>query len=188
VVYLLFRKRTFLLLAASVALVLVAKPTPEVFWAGLPLVALGELIRVWSAGYLTKLSGLVTAGPFAMCRNPLYLGSFLISLGYLVMCHRLDVLIVGVILFWILHGAAVAYEERLLRERFGEDFEAYCHSVPRFLPRLRMPGGRGSFSLGQVMANDEHRGAASAALFLTAYGVLAYESFSILKWLSDLAG
>ena len=158
------------------------------FWAGLPLVALGEAIRVWSSGYLTKLSGLVTAGPFAMCRNPLYMGSFLISLGYFVMCNRLDVLIVGIILFWMLHAAAVIYEERLLREKFGEDFEQYCRNVPRFLPRLRGPVGQGRFSFEQVMANDEHRGAASAALLLAAYGVMAFGSFSVLRWLQSLAG
>lgn len=169
-------------------LLIVARPTPEAFWAGLPLVALGQIIRVWSAGYLTKLSGLVTAGPFAMCRNPLYMGSFLISLGYLVMCHRLYVLMVGIVLFWMLHGAAVAYEERLLREKFGEDFANYCKRVPRFLPRLRRPAGQGRFSFEQVMANDEHRGAASAMLILSAFGLMAYESFSVLNWLADLLG
>lgn len=168
---------------ASLALVLVAKPTPEAFWAGLPLVAVGEAIRVWSSGYLTKLSGLVTAGPFAMCRNPLYVGSFLISLGYLVMCNRLEVLIVGIIAFWMLHGAAVAYEERLLREKFGEDFEGYCRNVPRFLPRLRKSVGRGSFSFEQVMVNDEYRSAASAALLLTVFGLMAFGSIPIVSWL-----
>lgn len=185
-VYLLFRKRTFLLLTASLGLLIVAKPTMEAFWAGLPLVALGQIIRVWSAGYLTKLSGLVTAGPFALCRNPLYIGSFLMSLGYMVMCHRLDVLIVGIVLFWMLHGAAVAYEERLLREKFGDEFTYYCKRVPRFFPRLRRTEGDGQFSFDQVMANDEHRGIASAALFMTAFGFMAVKSFSMINWLSKL--
>lgn len=175
----LFRKRTFLLLAASLGLLVVARPTPASFWAGLPLVALGQVIRVWSAGYLTKLSGLVTAGPFAMCRNPLYIGSFFMSLGYMVMCHRLYALIIGVILFWMLHGAAVAYEERLLREKFGDDFAYYCKRVPRFIPRLKRIEGEGKFSLGQVMANDEHRGIASAALIIIAFGLMAVNSFSL---------
>ena len=155
---------------------------------GVPLVALGQLIRMWSAGYLTKLSGLVTAGPFAMCRNPLYIGSFFMSLGYMVMCNRLVVLIIGTILFWILHGAAVAYEERLLREKFGDDFAYYCKRVPRFLPRLRRSDGQGSFSFKQVIANDEHCGAASAALILTAFGLMAYKSFSVINWLAGLLG
>jgi steroid 5-alpha reductase family enzyme len=168
-------------------LLLVAKPTPAAFWAGLPLVAIGEAIRLWASGYLTKLSGLVTAGPFAICRNPLYAGSFLICLGYLVMCNRADVLIVGIALFWGLHWAAVIYEERILRERFGEEFEEYCRRVPRFVPRPRRLAGRGGFSFEQVMANDEHRGAASAALLSTVFAFMAYGSFSIAGWLTSLA-
>jgi protein-S-isoprenylcysteine O-methyltransferase Ste14 len=182
----LFRRRTFLLLALSLGLLVVARPTPAAFWAGLPLVALGEAIRVWAAGYLTKLSGLVTAGPFAMCRNPLYIGSFLISLGYLVMCSRVDVLVVGIVLFWILHGGAVAYEERLLREKFGEEFEQYCRQAPRFLPRPGRFSGSGVFSFEQVMANDEHRQAASAAILSAAFAFMAYGSFSVIDWLSGL--
>lgn len=170
----------------SLVVLVVAKPTPEAFWTGLPLVAVGEVIRVWSAGYLTKLSGLVTAGPFALCRNPLYMGSFLISLGYLVMCDRPYLLIAGVVLFWILHGGAVAYEERLLRERFGAEFDDYCRRVPRFLPRPGRLVGSGAFSFRRVVANDEHRQAASAALLSAAFAWMAYESFSILDWLVEL--
>lgn len=170
----------------SLVVVVIARPTPEAFWVGLPLVAVGEAIRVWSAGYLTKLSGLVTAGPFALCRNPLYMGSFLISLGYLVMCHRPYVLIAGVVLFWVLHGGAVAYEEQLLRARFGKEFDDYCRQVPRFLPRLRRLGGSGVFSLRRVVANDEHRQAASAALLSAILAWMAYESFSVLDWLVEL--
>ncbi|MGI6296035.1 MAG: methyltransferase family protein [Armatimonadota bacterium] len=170
----------------SIGLVLVARPTPLAFWIGMPLVVAGELLRVWSAGYLTKLSCLVTAGPFAMCRNPLYVGSFLICLGYLIMCQRLDAFIIGIILFWILHGAAVAYEERLLTEKFGDDFKVYCKVVPRFIPRIGSGGGQGSFSFGQVMANDEYRGAAAAALFLVIYGYMAYDSSTLWGWISRL--
>jgi len=184
-VYVLFRRRTLFLFAASVLMLVVAKPTPEVFWIGLPFVAGGEAIRVWSAGYLTKLSGLVTAGPFALCRNPLYIGSFLISVGYFIMCHRIDVWILGTTLFWLFHGGAVIYEERLLREKFGEEYTQYCKTVPRFIPHIRDLGGAGRFSLSRVMANDEYRGAVTTVVVTALYGFMAYDCFSILSWLSD---
>ena len=168
-------------------LVLLAKPTPRACWIGIPLVIVGEAIRIWSAGYITKLSGLVTAGPFAMCRNPLYIGSFIICLGYLAMCQRLDVTIIGIILFFIFHGGAVIHEERMLSERFGEEYEAYCKSVPRFIPRFSRRIGQGSFSFKQVMANDEHRSAIAAVALVSAFCFMAHDSFSILQWLSRLA-
>jgi hypothetical protein len=165
----------------------VARPTPEAFYTALPFVVVGELIRIWSSGYLTKLSGLVTAGPFALCRNPLYVGSFLISLGYMLMCHNPIVLVVGAVIFWMLHGGAVAYEEKLLCEHFGEDYAKYCREVPRFIPRPRSLTGQGSFSFQRAMGNDEFRGAAFLVLFVSCFGVMAFGSFSVLNWLSSLA-
>lgn len=165
---------------------MIAKPTPEAFYTALPLVVAGELIRIWSSGYLTKLSGLVTAGPFALCRNPLYVGSFLISLGYLVMCHNWLVLAVGVVVFWLLHGGAVTYEERLLREVFGENYIEYCRQVPRFIPRPRSLAGEGSFSYARAVGNDEFRSAGFTLAFVACFGVMAFQSFSVLNWLSSL--
>lgn len=173
-------------MAGSLVLLVIARPTPAAFYAGLPLVIAGELIRIWSAGYLTKLSGLVTAGPFALCRNPLYVGSFLITLGYLIMCQNAVAIIVGVVVFWLLHGGAVAYEEGLLREYFGEDYARYCREVPRFIPRPHSLLGQGDFSFGRAMGNDEFRSAALMVIFVACFGVMAFGSFSIMNWLKGL--
>ncbi|OFX17867.1 MAG: hypothetical protein A2Z18_04615 [Armatimonadetes bacterium RBG_16_58_9] len=200
--YVLFRRRTFFLFVAPIILILIARPTPRVFWIGLPFAIVGELIRVWSAGYLSKLSKLVTAGPFALCRNPLYVGSFLISVGYFFTCNRMDAWIGGVALFWLFHGGAVIYEERLLRDAFGEDFEEYCRNVPRFLPRFSagwrfpnrhpLPAGwrfpnrhpEGSFSWKQFMLNNEYRGVIATALLSVAFGFIAYRpDFAPLNWI-----
>lgn len=182
----LFRRRTLILLAGSLVLLVIAEPTPKAFYAALPFVALGQSIRIWSAGYLTKLSELVTAGPFALCRNPLYVGSFFITVGYLVMCNNPIALIVGVVVFWLLHGGAVAYEEGLLCEYYGEDYARYCREVPRFIPHPHSLWGDGGFSFRRVMVNDEFRGAAFMLLFVACFGVMAFGSFSIQSWLNRL--
>ncbi|MCL5103946.1 MAG: isoprenylcysteine carboxylmethyltransferase family protein [Armatimonadetes bacterium] len=155
-VYFLFRRRTFFLLIAPIILLLIAHTTPKSFHIGLPFVILGEVVRVWSAGYLSKLSNLITSGPFALCRNPLYIGSFLSCLGYCFMCNRIEAWIAGVGLFWLFHGGAVSYEEKLLSKKFGEAYTQYCRSVPRFVPRPRSLAGHGEFSIRQLMNNDEH--------------------------------
>lgn len=165
---------------------MIAKPTPSAFYTGLPFVVAGELIRIWSAGYLTKLSGLVTAGPFALCRNPLYIGSFLITLGYLIMCHNTIALVVGVVAFWLLHGGAVAYEEKLLSEYFGEDYARYCKEVPRFIPYPHSLAGQGDFTFQRAMGNDEFRSAAFLVAFVACFGMMAFGSFSIPSWLTHL--
>lgn len=157
-------------------MLLLARPTPASFFEGLPLLVGGQAMRLWSAGYLHKLADLTTAGPFALCRNPLYLGSFLLCLGYVVMGARLDMAVVCIALFWLFHGGAIVYEERLLADKFGEPYTRYCKSVARLLPRPHSLSGTGSFSLAQMVSNREHLGLlatiALAALFgLRAYGV-----------------
>lgn len=154
------------------ALLLIAEPTPKLFWAGLPFIAVGAAIRIWSAGYLTKLSDLVTAGPFALCRNPLYVGSFLGCVGYLIICNNLIAWLVAIPLFWAFHGGAVAYEEKLLREKFGEPFDDYCARVPRFLPKIGSMSGSGGFSFGQVMYNREYTGFGASVIVTVLFAVI----------------
>ena len=174
---------------APIVLILIARPTPRLFWIGLPFVIAGELIRMWAAGYLSKLRTLVTAGPFALCRNPLYVGSFLISIGYFFMCNRLDAWIAGVMLFWLFHGGAVVYEERLLREGFGDRYAEYCNTVPRFFPRPARPRGHGNFTIRQFILNNEYRGTAAAIVLSTLFGLMAYHpAFSPFDWLSRTLG
>jgi len=186
-VYFLFRRRTAILWLSPVVMLCLARPTPLSFWAGLPFVVAGELLRIWSSGYLTKLSSLVTAGPFALCRNPLYVGSFLACVGYLTMCGRADLWVVGVALFWLFHGGAVVYEERILGEKFGADYANYCRRVPRFIPRPAALVGHGYFSLRQAMLNNEYCGLASALTFSVAFAVLAFGNGSAsTSWVSAL--
>ncbi len=167
-----------------IALLLLARPDPRLFWIGLPFVIVGQAIRIWSAGYLRKMDTLITAGPFALCRNPLYVGSFLIAVGYFTMCGRLVVWIAGILLFWLFHGGAIVQEERLLRERYGEAFRAYCERTPRFLPRLRHMPGEGEFSFELAMANDEPRGAFATAIFVAIFAVISYlPNFAPASWL-----
>ena len=164
-----------------------ARPTHVSVAVGLPLVILGEAGRFWAAGYLKKLSTLTTAGPYALCRNPIYVSTFLACAGFLLICNRPLVCIAGAVLFWVLHGGAVIYEETLLSRKFGEQYAQYRACVPRFLPRLRGPSGEGRFSLRQLVSNNEHLGLAAAAALLLIFGLNAWSSGrSPIGWLVSL--
>ena len=67
------------------AMLWLARPSRDWVWPGLAVLATGEAIRCWAAGHLAKNSELVTAGPYAFVRNPLYLGRLLIFSGLTVM-------------------------------------------------------------------------------------------------------
>lgn len=147
-------------------MLVLGRPTLRSMVIGIPLVVAGEAIRLWASGYLIKLDELTTAGPFALCRNPLYAGSFITSVGYFAMCNRLDIWIVGIVLFWLFHGGAIAFEEKLLRQKFGQDYENYLAAVPRFIPRPGPLSGNGSFSFAQLLCNREYRGVIGAVLMI----------------------
>jgi protein-S-isoprenylcysteine O-methyltransferase Ste14 len=80
---------------------------------------------------------LVTEGPYCIVRNPIYSG----MLGMLVATalansHWIG-LLAAVIVFWIGARIRIRSEEKLLREAFGADFNAYARRVPALVPWFR---------------------------------------------------
>ena len=71
-----------------------AAPRPVWFWAGMLLALVGLAIRIWAAGCLRKFEQLTLSGPYLWSRNPLYLGSFLIGLGFTLAGAQLWLLVV----------------------------------------------------------------------------------------------
>lgn len=133
----LFRRRTFFLLAGAAALVIWSAPKPWLFVAGCLVALAGEGIRIWAAGTIHKAQEVTSSGPYALVRHPLYVGSFLIAIGYFLMSGRWQAFAVGVPLFLVLHWAAVMIEERMLLALFGDEYTVYSRAVPRLFPRWR---------------------------------------------------
>jgi protein-S-isoprenylcysteine O-methyltransferase Ste14 len=150
-----------------------------VAWS-LALVLPGLWLRGYAAGYVKKNRELTQTGPYAHVRNPLYLGSILIAAGFAV---ALESLLMGLVLavgFALIYIPVIASEERFLRANFPE-FDAYCRSVPRLIPRLTPApaltgettaaeiGGdagpaRAGFSLDRYLKHREYNAAIGAAL------------------------
>ena len=59
-------------------------PSRSSLWIGGLLAFAGGTIRIWAAGHIEKGKSLAQGGPYALTRNPLYLGSFLMALGVLI--------------------------------------------------------------------------------------------------------
>jgi protein-S-isoprenylcysteine O-methyltransferase Ste14 len=81
-------------------------------------------------------SFLLTRGPYAYSRNPMYASELVLWLGWAVFYGSAGVLI-GLVVFFAVLVAAARYEERLLAARFGEVYHAYMESVPRWLGTRR---------------------------------------------------
>ncbi len=110
---------------------------------GALVLALGEAVRlagVAAAGTVTRrrsrnVQRLVTYGIFAWARNPLYIGNFLIWIGFVVISGVYWFLLVAVVLFAVEYTFIVRYEEGVLESIFGEEYLAYKRATPRWIPR-----------------------------------------------------
>lgn len=81
-------------------------------------------------------ASLVTTGPFAYVRNPIYvaLGLFMIAIAIAYGHSRM--LIIALPLYALATWMRVALEEKVLRAAFGAEYDAYAKRVKRFLPGL----------------------------------------------------
>ncbi len=109
---------------------------------GLALIIVGEAWRLWgvaTAGTVTRrrsrnVQKLVTHGPFALSRNPLYNGNFLLWMGFVALSGVWWFLPVAIVLFAIEYYYIVSYEEGVLESIFGEEYLAYKRRTPRWIP------------------------------------------------------
>ena len=102
---------------------------------GLQLIVVGTCIRSWAAGILTKNRDLSTTGPYAFTRNPLYLGSFLMMIGFCTIIGALRDFIAMLLLALLLYWPKIKSEEAYLQQKFGQLWSEYRQSTPRLLPR-----------------------------------------------------
>jgi len=135
------------------------------------LVLPGLWLRAYASGYVKKNRELTQTGPYAHTRNPLYLGSILIAAGFAVALLSSPVAAMLAAMFLIIYVPVIASEERFLRSNFP-DFDAYCHRVPRLIPRLTAaspPPGQtevssGKFSVDLYLRHREYNASIGAAL------------------------
>ena len=93
--------------------------------------------RNWSLVARTRSDhDLVTWGPFAYVRHPIYSALFLWLIAMAVAFGHYWGLVLGVPLYWIGTILRIREEERLLRAQFGAEYEAYAKRVKRFLPGI----------------------------------------------------
>ena len=79
---------------------------------------------------------LMVRGSYRFVRNPEYVGGCLLLVGQSILFKSFGFLLYGAVLFLLFHLLVVFVEERMLKREFGESYEQYCKSVPRWIPRL----------------------------------------------------
>lgn len=120
----------------AAAFVILSRPSPMTLAIGSVVSLLGLAIRAWAAGHIRKNESLARSGPYAFTRNPLYLGSFVLGVGFTIGSGRWILGILFAALFLGIYLPVMRVESRTLAEMFGEDYGQYALHVPLFFPRL----------------------------------------------------
>jgi protein-S-isoprenylcysteine O-methyltransferase Ste14 len=143
-----------------------AKPTVQSLLIGAALVIPGVAIRALASGQLQKNEQLATGGLYAHTRNPLYLGSLVLAIGFALASRSWWIVAGIVLLFFAIYLPVIRAEEVFLREKFPQ-FENYARQVPRLLPRVRSSHeNSGAFSWELYWKHREYNAALGAAAML----------------------
>jgi protein-S-isoprenylcysteine O-methyltransferase Ste14 len=164
----LFRHRTALPLPIAAVILGLrvgqAPPSALLIAVGVVVTGAGELIRLWGVRHIgaisrtrsDRLGPLVATGPFALIRNPLYVGNILIWAGFALSARLVWLAPLIVVLLGAEYHAIVRWEESLLVSRLGDAYRDYAARVPRWLPTFnrRERGGRSDQDFSATSASS----------------------------------
>jgi protein-S-isoprenylcysteine O-methyltransferase Ste14 len=158
------RKKSFLkkvqrfpIYIGAILLVVFARPNIAGMVVGVVLIVLGEAFRIWAAGHLQKNETLTTTGPYAYVKNPLYVGTILITTGFCILGNNIYLLAVAMFAFCFHY---IPYKKRIegdrLKKIFGSQYDEYDEKVPEYIPRLTpFSENKGAWQFSCFIENSE---------------------------------
>ena len=143
----LFSNRSFTPVPIALVIIYLSDSSILYFIYGMPLILVGELIRINAVSYAGGVTrtmnvgapSLCTSGPYSRTRNPLYLGNMIIYLGIVLVAGGEYVFILGGLVFLYFtfqYMMIISLEEETLKKLFGNEYIAYIENVPRLFPRI----------------------------------------------------
>ena len=143
-----------------------ARPTWASLTAGGLVAAVGEAVRVWASGHLVKSAEVTRSGPYRLTRHPLYGGSLVIGIGFVVAAADVVVAVVVLVYLAVMLFVAIRLEEATLRDAFGDEYDRYAAG--------RLAASDRRFSLARALGNGEHEALLG---FVAALAILAFKTY-----------
>jgi protein-S-isoprenylcysteine O-methyltransferase Ste14 len=153
-----FRKvRRIPVFIGAILLLLFAKPQPIGMGVGMILIMIGEAIRIWAAGHLQKNEFLTVTGPYAYVKNPLYIGTILITAGFCIFADNIYLLAAATFAFCFHY---IPYKKKVegdrLKKIFGSQYVDYDEKVPEYVPRWTpYSNGKARWQFKHFIENSE---------------------------------
>lgn len=143
----------------GIAFAQLARPDGTSLAIGLPVSAIGLLLRGWAAGHLRKNQALAQSGPYAWLRNPLYLGTLIVAAGLVIAARRWELAMLTAAVSLLIYFPVIALEEQHLRKLFPA-FAEYERRVKMLVPRLPRVKAAEHFAWPVYWRNQEYKAAA----------------------------
>ena len=142
----LFRYRSFLPVPLALMLLLIRSGEVDgriLTAAGALIVVAGQSLRLWAVRHIgtisrtrtTRYGPLMTAGPYAIVRNPLYVGNWLLWTGFAVWSRLLWMLPIAWIVFFVQYRAIANWEAAFIRSKYLTAYDEYAGQVRAWRPR-----------------------------------------------------
>ena len=135
------RQLSGFVLVALIALL--CRPTLVLWWVGAPMVLAGTLLRLWASGHVRKNLQLATTGPYSLVRHPLFSGNLLALFGFAVASGSWWSWLAVALVAWTYYPTAIEYEDRKLRDLFGDQWLRWKQETPALIPGLGKGGEAG---------------------------------------------
>lgn len=143
-----------------------AQPNWRSLWIGMAVAAVGLALRALASGHVKKNRELTMTGPYAYVRNPLYLGSIIIGIGFAIAARDIWIGMVLVVFFLAIYLPVIRDEQNYLRRHFS-GYAEYTRQVPSLVPRaLRFRGLTQGFSRELYFRHREYNALLGAAAML----------------------
>ncbi|MEO7539747.1 MAG: isoprenylcysteine carboxylmethyltransferase family protein [Pyrinomonadaceae bacterium] len=161
----------------AIVFMIFARPTSITLLIGGVIAVVGVAIRAWASGHIRKARVLAISGPYAYTRNPLYVGSFILGVGFTIAAGVWWLALIFCALFIGIYMPVMRVEANDLRGIFGEVYERYEAAVPLFIPRLSVwQRTDEDFDLQLYLQYREYRAAVGFAVAMLVLAAKAYFS------------
>jgi len=135
-------------------ILILANPSLESIVVGTIVALIGEAFRIWAAGHLNKSREVTSSGPYRYIAHPLYVGSSVMGAGLAIASANPIAAGLIVLYLFVTLRAAIRNEEAFLRRTFGDRYDRYRSPGN---PKVAAVDVERRFSIGQAVANREHR-------------------------------
>jgi|GEM_PF-439372 len=150
-------------LAASMIFFAKESIPPNLVLLGFLVAFLGAFLRFWASGVIVKNREIADTGPYALSRNPLYMGTYFIFLGSCIWIGSWALFVLGTAVLYVVYLEIIKQEEEKLLMAFGDSYRTYFECAPRFLGLPKLAGLisrlKSGFSMNLALKNKGYEGA-----------------------------